>query len=102
MRLVAKIALTGAGLMAMGVASAQEQGPRRDPWLDRVQRGVHDSVWRSAMLIDHLFGAQYEGDVYRKGVTGSVAPSLLWDEFNGFKPRFRFNLTVPLPQLNDR
>jgi hypothetical protein len=102
MRLVAKIALTGAGLMAMGVASAQEQGPTRDPWLDRVQRGVHDSVWRSAMLIDHLFGAQYEGDVYRKGVTGSVAPSLLWDEFNGFKPRFRFNLTVPLPQLNDR
>ena len=25
----------------------------------------------------------------------------LWDEFNGFKPRLRFQVDVPLPQLNE-
>ena len=63
--------------------------------------GVYDAVWRSAMRIDHLFGSVYDASAYQK-VTGSVSPIFLWDEFDGFRPRLRFNVDLPLPQLNER
>jgi hypothetical protein len=34
--------------------------------------------------------------------TGSIAPALLWDQFDGFTPRARFQVDVPLPRLNER
>ena len=108
MRTMAKLVLAGALLIAASMATAQEvqttqQVPAtgRDPLIDRVHRGVYDTVWRSAMRLDHLFGSQYDEKSYRR-VTGSISPIFLWDEFEGFRPRLRFNVDLPLPQLNER
>jgi hypothetical protein len=81
---------------------AERQGPETDDqWLDRTQRGVYDMVWKSAMHVDRWFGSQYPPDEYQ-GARGSLTPQLLWDEFRGFKPKLRFRVDIPLPQLNDR
>jgi hypothetical protein len=84
-------------------AHAQETPtpPEDVPLLDRTQRTVYDSVWRSAMRVDRLFGSDLDETPYRR-VAGSVAPALLWNEFDGFKPRLRFYVDVPLPQLSER
>ena len=34
--------------------------------------------------------------------SGSIAPALLYDQFDGFQPKLRFQVDVPLPQLNER
>lgn len=72
-----------------------------DRWIDRTQHGVHEFVWRSAMHIDRLFGATADEAAYARA-SGSIAPALLWDEFDGFQPKLRFRVDVPLPQLNER
>jgi hypothetical protein len=103
MRKLARTLLHLSFLGVLGVVHAQSEGPAPDPrWIDRLHQGVYDTVWRSSMRIDHLFGAQYGSEVYQRGVSGSIAPMLLWDEFNHFKPRLRFSANVPLPQLNER
>jgi len=100
-------------LLLTAVARAQSEGPvdspsdepltpKRDPLLDRAHDRMYDAVWRSSMMVDHWFGAQYPSSVYQKGVSGSIAPALLWDQFDGFQPRLRFNANFPLPQLNER
>ena len=53
------------------------------------------------MRIDRLFGSDLDETPYRR-VAGSLAPALLWNEFDGFKPRLRFYVDLPLPQLNER
>jgi hypothetical protein len=83
-------------------SASQSAAPARDAWIDRLHQGTYNFIWRSAMRIDHLFGAQYGAEAYQRGVSGSIAPIVLWDEFNGFTPKMRFNVNVPLPQLNDR
>jgi hypothetical protein len=80
-------------------AAAQE--PLKRAWIDRTHDGVFNAVWRSAMRVDQWFGATGSEDVYKQ-TSGSIAPALLWDEFDGFQPRFRFQLDVPLPHLNER
>jgi hypothetical protein len=72
-----------------------------DEWLDRVQNGVHDMVWKSAMHVDRWFGSEEPPAAYQ-GASGSITPALLWDEFRGFQPKLRFRVDVPLPQLNQR
>ena len=108
MQAVARLCLFGAGLLCAGTAQAQQvevtqQVPAtaRDPWLDRMHQRVYDTVWRSAMRLDHLFGSQYDEKSYQH-VTGSISPIFLWDEFDGFRPRLRFKVDLPLPQLNER
>jgi hypothetical protein len=104
------VALIGAALTTATIAVAQTEvptaapteGPLREPMLDRMRNRVDDTVWRSAMMIDHLFGSRYDASVYQKGVSGSIAPIFLWDEFNQFRPRLRFNVELPLPQLDQR
>ncbi len=83
------------------VQRAEERAEQKVPLLDRTQRGVYDGVWRSAMRIDRMFGSDLDETPYRR-VAGSVAPALLWNEFDGFKPRLRFFVDLPLPQLDDR
>src|SRR5690349_3467148 len=75
--------------------------PASSPWLDRLHRGTYDIVWRSAMRIDRMFGSKYDERAYQQ-ITGSVAPALLWDEFGGYDTRFRFNINLPLPRMNER
>jgi hypothetical protein len=79
----------------------RQRGETDDEWLDRTQQGVHDIVWRSARRVDRWFGSDYPASSYQ-GASGSIAPAILWDEYDGFKPKIRFRVDVPLPQLNER
>lgn len=74
---------------------------QKDPWIDRAHQGVFNAVWRSAMRMDSWFGSNADEAAYME-TTGSIAPALLWDEFDGFKPKLRFQVDVPLPQINER
>src|SRR6185369_4924410 len=81
---------------------AEAQGPPvDDQWLDHVQEGVYDVVWKSAMHVDRWFGSEEPPAAYQ-GASGSITPALLWDEFRGFQPKMRFRVDMPLPQLNER
>ena len=73
----------------------------KDPWIDRVHQDIFNAIWRSAMHVDGWFGSKYDEAAYME-TRGSIAPSLLYDEFDGFRPRLRFQVEVPLPQLNGR
>lgn len=73
----------------------------KDPWIDRMHRNTFNAIWRSAMHVDQWFGATADEPAYME-TQGSIAPSLLYDEFDGFQPRLRFHVEVPLPQLNGR
>ena len=73
-----------------------------DEWIDRAHSGVHAAVWRSAMFIDGMFGAQLDEEVYRQQTRGSITPAVLWDEFHGFDQKFRFRVKLPLPRLGER
>jgi len=70
----------------------------KDPWIDRLHQGVFNAVWRSAMRVDQWFGSTADENAYMQ-TSGSIAPSLLYDEFDGFQPRLRFQVDVPLPRL---
>jgi hypothetical protein len=78
-----------------------DEMPAKDPWIDRAHDGVFRAVWRSAMRMDQWFGSEESEAAYLQ-TNGSLAPALLWDEFEGFQPRLRFQVDVPLPQLNER
>ena len=83
-------------------AESERQGPETDDqWLDRAQEGVYDMVWKSAMHLDRWFGSQEPPSAYQ-GASGSLTPSLLWDQFDGFQPKLRFRVEMPLPSLNQR
>ncbi len=69
-------------------------------WLDEVRELVYDSVWESAMHVDRWFGSE-EPDVAYEQASGSVAPGMLWDRFDGLHTLLRFIGDVPLPQLSD-
>ena len=73
----------------------------KDPWIDRLHQGVFNAVWRSAMRVDQWFGSSADENAYMQ-TSGSIAPSLLYDEFDGFQPRLRFQVDVPLPRVNER
>ncbi|HUQ09723.1 MAG TPA: hypothetical protein VM146_05355 [Steroidobacteraceae bacterium] len=79
----------------------KEKDPYKDPWIDRAHNGVFNAVWRSAMRMDQWFGSDVSEAAYLQ-TSGSIAPAILYDEFDGFQPRMRFQVDVPLPQLNER
>jgi hypothetical protein len=73
----------------------------RMPWLDRTRQTVYDTLWHSAMRVDRWFGSTEDEAEYRK-VYGSIAPAVLWDQHYGFATPFRFNVNLPLPQIDQR
>jgi hypothetical protein len=79
----------------------EEKDPYKSPWIDRAHNGVFNAVWRSAMRMDQWFGSDASEAAYLQ-TSGSIAPAVLYDEFDGFQPRLRFQVDVPLPQLNER
>jgi hypothetical protein len=88
-------------------APKEEQSVRGDDasrknWLDRMQSGLYRTVWRSAMGLDRMFGAQLEDESAYQEVSGSISPALLWNQVEGFQPQLRFRANIPLPQLSDR
>jgi hypothetical protein len=74
---------------------------KRVPFIDRAHYGVWKAVWRSAMRMDQKFGSTADDTIYQQ-TSGSIAPAILWDRFDGVKPRLRFEVDVPLPHLNER
>ncbi len=83
------------------VPEKEDEDPYKDPWIDRAHDGMFRAVWRSAMRMDQWFGSDASEAAYLQ-TSGSIAPALLWDEYDGFQPRLRFQVDVPLPQLNER
>lgn len=78
------------------------QGPPTDhQWLDKTQQGVQSIVTNSARRLDRLFGPDGDEETY-KAATGSLSPAVLWTEFEGWQPKVRFRVDLPLPQLNER
>jgi hypothetical protein len=73
-----------------------------EAWLDRAHVWLFNSVWRSARTVDGWFGEQSPEASYYRHTEGSVAPALLWDEYDGFQPKLRFNVDLPLPRMNER
>jgi hypothetical protein len=75
------------------------------PFIDRAHLGVWNTVWRSAKHMDGWFGKDDESEnneaIYQR-TSGSIAPALLWDKFDGLTPRLRFDVDVPLPHMNSR
>jgi hypothetical protein len=94
---VADQSVVGVGTASVPMGDVNQ----KDPWLDRTHRAVFDAVWRSAMHVDNWFGSTADESTYQR-TTGSIAPALLYDQFDGFQPKLRFQVDVPLPQLNDR
>jgi hypothetical protein len=105
-------------MLLAGVARARDQPPdptvdpqtvppsakqiAHEPWIDRAHLWLFNSVWRSARAVDGWFGSEAPEGAYYQHTAGSVAPALLWDEYDGFQPKLRFNVDLPLPMLNER
>jgi len=75
--------------------------PVEVPWIDRAHLGIWNTMWRSAMRTDSWFGGGNDAAIYQH-TSGSLAPALLWDRFDGLTPRLRFDVDVPLPHLNSK
>jgi hypothetical protein len=70
-------------------------------WLDKTHQTVYDTLWRSAEHVDRWFGSVENETVYQQ-IYGSIAPALLYTQYDGLRTQVRFNVNVPLPQINDR
>ncbi len=85
--------------------------PRSDPangdqdvpyqWLDRTREALYQTMWRSAEHVDRWFGSKEDESVYQK-VYGSIAPALLYTQYNGLRTQMRFNMNFPLPKINNQ
>jgi hypothetical protein len=95
-KLLLLVALTVSGTLQAQTAELPANG-----WLDRMHRGTHGLMWRSAMRLDRLFGSKYDQEAY-SAITGSITPALLWDEYRGFEPKLRFRISAPLPGMDER
>jgi hypothetical protein len=70
-------------------------------WLDRTREALYGTMWHSAEHVDRWFGSDAEDAVYQQA-HGSIAPALLYTQYDGLRTQVRFNLNFPLPQINDR
>jgi hypothetical protein len=70
-------------------------------WLDRTRDVLYDTMWHSAEHVDRWFGSAADESVYQR-TYGSIAPALLYTQYDGLRTQVRFNMNFPLPQVNDR
>jgi len=70
-------------------------------WLDTTRRVVYNTLWKSSRYVDSWFGHPRDDTVYQK-VYGSIAPALLYTEYDGVRTQMRFNMNFPFPMANDR
>lgn len=80
-------------------AGGEQDVPYR--WLDRTRETLYGAMWRSAEHVDRWFGSREDDSVYRK-TFGSIAPALLYTQYNGLRAQVRFNMNFPLPQINNQ
>jgi hypothetical protein len=78
-----------------------DEEAKPETWLDRTHFRLHQLVASTARRIDQLAGPSQDKSAYQDA-SGSIALAMLWDEFNGLKPRARFRVDLPLPQINRR
>lgn len=93
--------VTRESILDAGIEEQSQDDEYTEMWLDRVQQGLHGLVWRSARSVDGWMGPPLEDEVYQQA-SGSISAAALWDEFEGFDARVRFNVDVPLPRINER
>lgn len=79
--------------------SVNEEQPHT--WLDRTQQRLYELVWHTARNVDGWMGRPLDDTVYQQA-SGSIAFAMLYDQFDGFDPKVRFHVNLPLPQLNKR
>lgn len=70
-------------------------------WLDRTHQVLYDTMWHSAQHVDRWFGSVKDETVYEQ-LYGSIAPALLYTQYDSIRAQMRFNMNIPLPQINDR
>lgn len=70
-------------------------------WLDRTHQALYDTMWHSAQHVDRWFGSVEDDTVYEQ-LYGSIAPALLYTQYDSIRAQMRFNMNIPLPQINDR
>jgi hypothetical protein len=70
-------------------------------WLDKTRQTLYDSMWHSAEHVDRWFGSAEDDTIYKQ-VYGSIAPALLYTQYNGPRAQLRFNMNFPLPQANEK
>src|SRR5262249_16621368 len=70
-------------------------------WLDKTRQTLYATMWHSAEHVDRWFGSGEDETVYQQ-VYGSIAPAILYTQYNGVRTQARFNMNFPLPQVNDR
>jgi hypothetical protein len=70
-------------------------------WLDTTRRFLYNTLWKSSKYVDSFFGATQDDSVYKK-FYGSIAPALLYTEYDQMRTQVRFNMNFPLPLANDR
>ena len=54
------------------------------------------------MTVDRWFGSDRDEQIYQTGAYGSLAPAVLYDQFNHVKTLLRFSANFPLPQIDER
>lgn len=88
---------------ATPAAESQPQSDQDVPyhWLDRTREVLYGTMWHSAEHVDRWFGSVEDDTVYRQ-VHGSIAPALLYTQYDGLRTQVRFNMSFPLPQVNER
>jgi hypothetical protein len=70
-------------------------------WLDKTRQTLYDTMWHSAARVDRWFGSGEDDSVYQQ-VYGSIAPALLYTQYDGLRAQVRFRMNFPLPQVNER
>jgi hypothetical protein len=83
-------------------STGPEASPEKYHWLDRARQEVYDAVWHSSMKVDRWFGSERDASIYQKGAYGSLAPAVLWDQYDHVRTMLRFNANFPLPQIDSR
>jgi hypothetical protein len=84
---------------AAATPNSEQDVPYR--WLDRTREALYGAMWHSAEHLDRWFGSRDDESVYRK-TFGSIAPALLYTQYNGLRAQVRFNMNFPLPQINNQ
>jgi hypothetical protein len=89
-------------------AKDSDQDVKKEPdqdeklrWLDKTHQTLYDTMWRSAEHVDRWFGSVADDAVYQQ-VYGSIAPTILYTQYDGLRTHARFNMNFPLPQINER
>jgi hypothetical protein len=70
-------------------------------WLDTTRNTLYNTLWKASRYVDSFFGAAKDDTVYQK-FYGSIAPALLYTEYDQMRTQVRFNMNFPLPLANDR